>query len=285
MGSGMKRKLVFASVAALGLITLLVLLASVALRTPLLREWHRWRRTVDSDGVPMWLRYHRFEHPAFDFFRLRYASSGRGTAWATDYPAADVNLSERLRRSTSLEVGEPKVVSFTELDVEKHRFTYVSANGQFQLSEEEAGALRTYLLAGGFLMVDDFWGGAEWDNFKAEISKAFPEREPSELPLEHPIFHCVFDLKEKPQVCSISIALAGRSEGITWERVDAKGAHYWAILDDARRVMVVACHNTDLADGWERIDVDDFYYREFSQKKAFPMAFNIIYYALTHGRP
>ena len=61
-------------------------------------------------------------------------------------------------------------------------------------------ALRRYLLNGGFLMVDDFWGDDEWENFYEEIKRVFPDREPVELPLDHPIFHCVYHLKEKPQV-------------------------------------------------------------------------------------
>ena len=46
--------------------------------------------------------------------------------------------------------------------------------------------------------------------------------------------------------------------------------------------MVIFCHNTDLGDGWERIDENEYYYREFSLKKAFPMGINIVVYALSH---
>ena len=69
--------------------------------------------------------------------------------------------------------------------------------------DDEVKALRRYLLNGGFLMVDDFWGEDEWDNFYEQINRVFPDREPVELPLEHPIFHCVYDLKKKPQIPSI----------------------------------------------------------------------------------
>ncbi len=73
-----------------------------------------------------------------------------------------------------------------------------------------------------------------------------------ELPLSHPIFHAVFDLKEKPQIPSIDVAMAGRSQGITWERPDAREVHYKAINDDKGRMMAISCPNTDLGDGWER---------------------------------
>src|SRR5215211_3650799 len=98
--------------------------------------------------------------------------------------------------------------------------------GNLEFSDEEVVALRRYLLNGGFLMVDDFWGEDEWDNFYAEIKRVFPDREPIELPLEHPIFHCVYDLKEKPQVPSIQVAVGNKGSGITYERYDAKEVHY-----------------------------------------------------------
>ncbi len=154
--------------------------------------------------------------------------------------------------------------------------------GSLTFSEDEVVALRRYLLNGGFLMVDDFWGEDEWFNFYHEIKRVFPDREPEELPLDHPIFHCVYDLKEKLQVPSINMAFRGRSSGITWERWDAEEVHYKAIHDDKGRMMSIICHNTDLGDGWEREGEDEWYFREFSEKKSYPMGINIVFYAMTH---
>ena len=131
-------------------------------------------------------------------------------------------------------------------------------------------------------MVDDFWGEAEWYNFYDEIKRVFPDREPIEIGLDHPIFHAVFDLKERPQIPSIDWALRGRYEGITWEREDAKQVHYKALYDDRGRMMAIICHNTDLGDGWEREGEDEWYFREFSEKKAYPLGINIVFYAMTH---
>lgn len=80
---------------------------------------------------------------------------------------------------------------------------------------------------------------------------------------------------------SIHYALAGREKGVTWEREDAKTVSYQGIADDNGRLMVLVCHNTDLADGWERMDVDAWYAREFSEKRAFPMGMNIIFNVLS----
>src|SRR5207248_1234739 len=59
----------------------------------------------------------------------------------------------------------------------------------------EIPILRKYLLNGGVLMADDFWGERQWQVFHREMRRVLPEREFLELPMEHPIFHCVFDLK------------------------------------------------------------------------------------------
>ena len=100
-------------------------------------------------------------------------------------------------------------------------FIYIIEPGALVFSEEEVIALRRYLLNGGFLMVDDFWGDYEYENFYREIRRVFPDREPAELPLDHEIFRCVYRLKEKPQVPSIHAAIYGRDQGITWETATA----------------------------------------------------------------
>jgi hypothetical protein len=95
----------------------------------------------------------------------------------------------------------------------------------------------------------------------------------------------VYDLKEKPQLPSIHAAWNGRQSGVTWEpRYDSDTSvpHYRAIYDNAGRIMVFICHNTDLGDGWEREGEDPWYFEEFSVKKAYPMGINIVTYAMTH---
>ena len=72
---------------------------------------------------------------------------------------------------------------------------------------------------------------------------------------------------------------------ITWEEHDGEeciDVHIRAILDDKGHIMVLALHNTDNGDGWERLRNNDFYFHNFSEKIAFPLAINIIYYSMTH---
>jgi hypothetical protein len=243
---------------------------------------------ISRNGVPDWELDREFPQDVFTFVRIMYnPRGGYFGSWQTDYPDSDLNFSFRLQQLTSLKVNpNPIVLELTNPQLSNYPFIYFAEpgggaygrGGGMQLTREEATALRNYLLNGGFAMFDDFWGEQEWEMFYEDIKKVFPDREPVELPIEHPIFHIVYDLTEKPQVPSIGHA----QRGLTYERPDAQEVHYRGIFDDHGRLMVIICHNTDLGDGWEREGEDERYFREFSEKKAYPMGINIVFYAMTH---
>jgi hypothetical protein len=240
---------------------------------------------------PTWPVSKELPNDLFTFCRLRYNSEdwGRGRRghgggkWTTDYPDADLNFSFRLQQLTSLQVS-PKgaIVDIKAEQMRHYPFIYMIEPGHISLTDDEARTMREYMLNGGFIMVDDFWGEEEWDVFHVALKQIFPDREALELPLEHEIFHMVFPLKVKPQIPSVGHAMAGRSQGITFERFDAQTPHYRGVFDDKKRLMMIICHNTDLGDGWEEEGTDPWYFREFSEKYAYPLGINIIFYALTH---
>ena len=244
--------------------------------------------TIDRGDVPRWEVDKDFLRDTFTFARIQYDShyNGRGGGWATDFPDSDLNFSLRLQQLTSLKVNpDPVVLTLTDDRIFDYPFLYMIEPGRLFFSDEEVLALRRYCLRGGFLMVDDFWGDEEWENFYSQIKRVFPEREPQEVPLEHEIFHCVYDLKERPQVPAIGNAYRGGGRIISWEPrygSDTSVVHYKAIYDDADRIMVFICHNTDLGDGWEREGENQWYFEEFSVKKAYPLGINIVTYAMTH---
>ena len=246
--------------------------------------------SVDRNGVPTWDNDVQMKEDVFTFVRVRYDSGygrygrGGGGGWATDFPDSDLNFSLRLQQLTSLKVNpNPIILDLTDPKLLDYPFLYMIEPGRMELSEEEVVALRKYCLNGGFLMVDDFWGEDQWENFYVELKRVFPDREATEVPLEHEIFHCVYDLKEKPQVPSIHAWLGS---GVTYEGWRGGGdttvAHYRAFYDDAKRIMVFICHNTDLGDGWEREGENHEYFQEFAVKKSYPMGINIVTYAMTH---
>ncbi len=246
-------------------------------------------------ATPNWTVPEGFKKDVFTFVRVKYhvnvtGKYGRGHTppderWMIDFPEADLNFSYRLQQLTSLKVDpDTKTVEITEKELFDYPFIYIVEPGRLEFTEEEIPILRKYLLNGGFLMFDDFWGEREWRNFHNEIKRVFPEYEPEDLPLDHPIFHCVFDLKQKPQIPGEPhwgefVASGGVK---TWEREDAKEVHYRGIFDDKRRLMVMICHNTDLGDGWEREGDNEGYFHQFSEKSAYPLGINIVYYAMTH---
>lgn len=248
---------------------------------------------------PEWEIDKEFSSDVFTFVRIRYGSDygggrgrgryGRGmggSRWATDYPDSDLNFSFRLHQLTSLEVNPvPVILELTDPELFNYPFIYIVEPGSLGLTAQEVKILRQYLLNGGFLMLDDFWGRAEWYNVYSQMKLVFPEREPVELTLDHPIFHCVFDLKEKPQIPAINVAVDLRTDtltGYTTERQDAPAPHYYGIYNDKGRMMVIICRDTDLGDGWEREGESVAYFREFSEKKAYPLGINIVFYAMTH---
>lgn len=264
------------------LIIVFLCLATVVLAQR--RGRNRVERPAPMPADLAWKIEPRFKHDVFTFVRVRYRSAWGWDKWATDYPDSDHNFSFRLQQMTSLKVNpEPVILELTDPRLFDYPWIYMIEPGALVFSEEEVVALRRYLLSGGFLMVDDFWGEDEYENFYREIKRVFPDREPQELPIEHPIFSCVFPLTSKPQVPNIGLGVESQwNGGMTWERWDAQTPHYKGIFDDNGRMVAIICHNTDLGDGWEREGESQYYFSEFSEKKAYPLGINIVFYCMTH---
>jgi hypothetical protein len=232
-------------------------------------------------------------HRDFTFSRVWYQSDRRepgGQGWHTDYPIADRNLMIRLSELTTTHVGfdereEPDhiVLRLSDATLFNYPFIFMSDVGTLWLSELEASRLREYLLKGGFLWVDDFWGSSAWEQWVGEIRKALPPgRYPIvDIPIDHPIHQGMFDVVRIPQIPSIQHWR--RSGGSTTSERGHSSAdvHFRGIADADGRVMVLMSHNTDIADGWEREGEDyEFFYR-FSVD-AYALGINIVVHAMTH---
>jgi hypothetical protein len=227
----------------------------------------------------------KFKQRSFTFVRIKYSGVGRmgASIWASDFPEADRNFTTQFQKAIGLKSDtNGMVMELTDPLLKQQPFIYIVKGGHLHMSDEEVRSLRDYLLGGGFLMVDDFWGEAEWESFSAELRRVFPDRKPVNLPLNHELFNCFYEMRERPQVPHVTIGIRSQYTGITWSRPDAKEAHYRGLVDDSGRLMAVFCHNTDLGDGWEHPDDDPYYFHEFCAKKAYPMGINIVVYALSH---
>lgn len=272
-------------VVAIALLTLCCTAVAVAQRgrSGRYRSMYGENGRIERNGAPDWKLDENFRNDVFTFVRIRYQSMGRW-GWQTDFPDADLNFSYRLQQLTSIHTDPDGVVlELTDPRLFDYPFIYIIEPGYIYLEEEERKALRSYLLNGGFLMVDDFWGQEEWEGLERELDQIFPDRKPRDLPLEHAVFHCVYDLKERPQIPAIGFAhQMANGEVYSSQGYGTEEVHYKGLFDDNNRMMAIICHNTDLGDGWEREGEDPWYFKEFSEKKAYPMGINIIFYAMTH---
>jgi hypothetical protein len=199
-----------------------------------------------------------------------------GTAWAVDYPLGDRTFAQLLRRLTGMDVRsvEQAVNLDDESDAYYWPFMISGLVGAWDLTDEQAARLREYLLRGGFLLCDSFFGSNEWRGFEASIKRVFPDRPIVNLPDSHPIFHIVYDLTERPQVPNWQHLPRGGY------RNDGYEPRWQAILDDDNRVMVMIAFNNDIADGWQRADEPD--YPQAASTLAIRLGVNFAVYALTH---
>src|SRR6188474_2039555 len=163
----------------------------------------RFAQAADFDG-------------SFLYCRALYRSvisTGSGSGWDTDYPAADNNFSVRLAELTRVRVKfdpdrQPHhvVVALTDPLLFKCPMLFIEDTGGAQLTDEEVRGLRDYLLKGGFLWSDDSWGTANWFSWIRQMARVLP---PGEFPLidippTHPIMRMVYDVKDIPQVPSMN---------------------------------------------------------------------------------
>lgn len=228
---------------------------------------------------------------SFTFCRIAFRSGfgGYGGGWGVDYPRADQNLPIRLSELTKADVnfdesGTPHyaVIQATEPELFHCPFVALTNQGQVVFSNADAAALRAYLQKGGFLWADDAWGSYAWDHWIGEVRKILPAVEYPlvDLPINHAIFHTLFDVNRIPQIPNIGFYRG--SGGRTSERgYDSEQVRAGAIVDARGRVMILTTHNTDFGDAYEREGDDPEYFYRFSVE-GYAVGINVLLYAMTH---
>jgi Domain of unknown function (DUF4159) len=226
----------------------------------------------------------------FTFCRLAYqqAYDGDGGGWGVDYPRADENLSIRLSELSKAPVNfdashQPNYYVVTPSDPELFDcpFVMMSEFGGTHFEPEEAHSIHDYLVKGGFLWVDDSWGTHAWAHWVGEVRKIFPNENDYpiiEVPINHSMFHTLFDVKKFPQIPNIGFAQSGQ----TSERgADSAVPMARAITDAKGRIMMFMSHNTDFGDAYEREGDDPSYFYTFSVD-GYAIGIDTILYAMTH---
>lgn len=199
-----------------------------------------------------------------------------GTSWTVDYPSGDRTFASILRRLTVTDVRsvEQPVNLDDGDDVFNWPFLIVGMPSAWNLTEPQAAKLREYLLRGGFLLADSFFGTREWESFMVSMRRVFPDREVVELPDDHAIFNVVYDFTERTQIHNWRTLSRGGY------RDDGSEPHWRAIIDDDGRVMVAMSFNNDMGDSWQH--ADDPSYPQSDSHLGLRLGVNYVIYTLTH---
>jgi hypothetical protein len=228
------------------------------------------------------------EKAEFGWSRLRYNGAYgngyggfgfggfRGGYWSQDYPKADRQFLIALRRLTRINAKPvEQVVDLDTDEIFNWPFVYAVQVETWTFTDAQAQRMRDYLLKGGFLMVDDFHGAADWEAFMRGMRKVFPDRPIEDLQNNDEIYHVLYDLGERFQVPGEQYVATGR----TYEK-DGFSPIWRGIRDDDGRIMVGICANMHLGDAWEW--ADDPRYPEKFASLAFKLGINYIMYSMTH---
>lgn len=201
-----------------------------------------------------------------------------GTNWTVDYPRGDRTFAASIRRLTRIDVRsvEQPVNPDEGDDIFYWPYLHVGMPTNWNLTDAQAAKIREYLLRGGFLLCDSYFGTAEWEGFLVGLKKIFPDKEVVDLPDGDPIFHNVFDITEKYQVGNFR---SMQRNGNTY-RSDGNIPRWRGIRDDSGRVMIMMTFNNDLGDSWQLADNPQ--YPEKFSSLGIRLGVNFVVYTMTH---
>jgi len=276
------------------------------------RRWRRWTRGAALAALVIAVagvahaqrgfregsyapRYAPPEMPDGNFVVCRLAyrqvrSEPSGIGWMTDYPYAEINLTTRFSELTKTRVSRdanhtPNFYVVRPLDDTLFNCPILVASdaGTIGFRDDEAEHLRNYMLKGGFLWVDDFWGTLAWDHWASQITRVFPppEYQIEDVPIGDPMLSSLFEVKQIPQITNIQFWRRFGGTTTSERGEDSAVVHFRAIRDSHRRIMVLMTHNTDVADSWEREGEDPAFFYQFSPA-GYALGIDVLLHAMTH---
>jgi hypothetical protein len=221
----------------------------------------------------------------FYFIRLEYVNlaGARGWSgrpwWRQDWPAAENHFLQGIRRLTGIDAGEGRHVPLTDDRIFDYPWAYATQVGYWDLSVAETDRLREYLLRGGFLVVDDFYGPQDWEVFRASMERVFPGEPIVDIDEGDPLLHVLYDLDQRTQIPGLRHLRMSPGGQIVVESPYSP-PQWRGIYDQQGRLVVAINFNMDVGDAWEHADMPE--YPEPMTALAYRFGINYIVYAMTH---
>lgn len=245
----------------------------------------------EDDDAPMPVRaaeFHflRLEYTDLPQFHRRFgfsSRSGQGSGWwNVDWPAAENHFTVGIQRLTRVDTGDPRHLRLTDDRIFDYPWIYATQAGWWGLTDAETARLREYLLRGGFLVVDDFWGPEQWEIFRQTMARVFPDQPITDIGEKEPVMHVLYDIEQKDLTFIPGSRHLRRGPGGTVQIVQPAGTKpaWRAMYDDKNRMVVAVNFNTDVADAWEFADVP--YYPAEMTTLAYRYGINYVVYSMTH---
>ncbi len=201
--------------------------------------------------------------------RWRFGTNGMigNMGWSHNYPESDRNLNDFLKRGTRINVEEMSylIVDLGSDNVFEYPFAYVSEPGEMLLTEQEVLNFREFISRGGFVLMDDFDGPVQWAQMRSQVLRAFPGKDFVPLDISHHVFHIHSDVDDLQVMANY---------------VPGGSITYYGLFDDRDRLVILAGHNSDLANFWD-------WYADgrmplFPSTMAFRLGTNAVIHAMTH---
>jgi hypothetical protein len=219
--------------------------------------------------------YFQNEPPEAEFVMARwhYTAGRRGGGWAHDYPTAEEHILQIMHEATGINTERLayRVVELGSPEIFQYPFSYVSEPGEMDLTEQEVVNLREYINRGGFVMIDDFGdygheAGGDWEFqwFRQQMLRVFPDREMFILTDEHPLLNIFYHID--------SIQTVHPMTGIK--------SIFYGYPDEKGGLAMIVCYANDVGDYWEFIDSPHYAVRPSAE--ALKLGINFVMYAMTH---
>jgi hypothetical protein len=262
-----------------------LLLAAVALA-------QRFPSRIEDDGprpvFPTQAEFHfiRVEYTDLPQFHRRFAFASRHATgdgwWMVDWPDADDHFSAGVQRLTRIDTGDPRHVRFTDAQLFEYPWIYATQTGWWGLSDAETARLREYLLRGGFLVVDDFWGAEQWETFRQTMERVLPNHPIDDIAETDSAMHVLYDINEQDRTFIPGTRHLRRGPGgtVVVQQPEGTAPAWRAMYDDKQRMVVAVNFNTDVGDAWEYADSP--MYPEQMTALAYRYGINYLIYSMTH---